>query len=155
MACTPSQARDEVYELFTERWTASNLSAPQQMPEIRYQGKEKGAVPAGRFVRLSMQQVRSPQSAHTMPDGPGASGAQFTTYGLIFAQVFVPASERDGFFNGELLASFARDIFRNAETPSGVWFRNARFSELEPDGSKLRWNVQVEYEFNEINGEGN
>ncbi len=153
MACTPSEARDEVYTMFTDAWTASDLRDP--MPEIRYQGREKGAVPAGAFVRLSMQQVRSPQSAHTMPADPGASGTQYTTYGIIFAQLFVPASERDGFFNGELLATFARDIFRNVETPSGVWFRNARFNELEPDGSKLAWAIKVEYEYNEINGEGN
>lgn len=153
MACTPAEARDEIYTHFTDRWIASDIRDP--MPGIRYQGKEKGAIPDGAFVRLSMQQVRSPQSAHTMPADPGPSGAQFTTYGLIFAQVFVPASERDGYYNGELLATLARDIFRNGETPSGVWFRNARFNELEPDGSKLRWNIKVEYEYNEINGEGN
>lgn len=153
MACTPAQARDEVYTMFTERWTSGTLRDP--MPELRYQGKEVGSPPADAYVRLSMQQVTSPQTAHTMPEGPGASGAQFTTYGLIFVQVFMPTSERDGYFKGELLATFARDIFRNAETPSGVWFRNARFNEIEPEGSKHRWNVKVEYEYNEINGEGN
>lgn len=153
MTATPSQAREEVYEHFTERWIASDLRNP--MPGIRYQGKEKGEVPDGAYVRISMQQVTSPQSAHTMRDDPGPSGAQFTTHGLIFVQVFMPASERDGFYKGELLATLARDIFRNTETPSGVWFRNARFNELEPDGSKLRWNVKVEYEYNEVNGEGN
>lgn len=153
MTCTPAQARDEVYTLFTDAWKASDLRDP--MPGIRYQGKEKGDVPEGAFVRISMQQVTSPQSAHTMPDGPGASGVQFTTHGLIFVQVFIPASERDGFHNGELLATFARDIFRARETPSGVWFRNARFNELDPEGSKFRWNVKVEYEYNELSGEGN
>jgi hypothetical protein len=153
MTATPTQAREEVYEHFTERWIASTLRNP--MPGIRYQGKEKGEVPQDAYVRLSMQQVTSPQSAHTMRDDPGASGASYTTHGLIFVQVFMPASERDAFYKGELLATRARDIFRNTETPSGVWFRNARFNELEPDGAKLRWNVKVEYEYEEINGEGN
>jgi len=102
-----------------------------------------------------MQQVSSPQSAHIMSDEPGASPAQFTTSGLVFVQLFVPASERDGFFNGELLATLARDIFRNAQTASGVTFRNSRFNELDPEGSKLRWNVKCEYEYEEISGEGN
>ena len=152
MTATPTQAREEVYRLFTDAWKSSDIRDP--MPEIRYQGKESGKVPEGAFVRISMQQVTSPQSAHTMRDDPGASGTQYTTHGLIFVQVFMPASERDGFFKGELLATFARDIFRATETPSGVWFRNARFNELEPEGSKHRWNVKVEYEYNELK-EGN
>lgn len=145
---TPSEARDEIYTLFTDAWTASNIRA--KMPEIRYQGKEKGSVPNDAYIRLSMQQVASPQSAHTMPDGPEASGTQYTTHGLIFGQLFIPASERDGYYNGELLATFARDIFRASQTPSGVWFRNPRFNELEPEGSKFRWNIVVEYEYNEV-----
>ncbi len=154
MTATPQQAREEVYELFTNDWKASAGVILNPIPEIRYQGKEKGEVPQGAFVRISMQQVRSSQSAHTMRDDPEASGTQYTTYGLIFVQVFVPVSLRDGYFKGELLATFARDIFRARETPSGVWFRNARFNELEPEGSKHRWNVSVEYEYNEIK-EGN
>jgi hypothetical protein len=152
MTATPSQAREEVYRHFTDRWKLQTVMP--ETPEIRYQGKEKGKVPEGCYVRISMQQVQSPQSAHTMNDDPDASGTQFTTYGLIFVQVFMPASERDGYFKGELLATFARDIFRATETPSGVWFRNARFNELEPEGSKDRWNVKVEYEYNELK-EGN
>jgi len=150
MTATPSQARDETYRLFTDAWKASNLRNP--MPEIRYQGKEKGEIPTGAYVRISMQQVTSPQSAFVIGDDPGETPIQYTTHGLVFVQLFVPASERDGFFNGELLATFGRDIFRAARTPSGVWFRNSRFNELDPEGSKLRWNVKAEYEYDEVKG---
>lgn len=150
MPTNPTDARDEVFGLFTDRWAAGTVLDP--MPEIRYQGKERGAVPKEYFVRLSMQQVGSPQAAFVMTEEPDASPAVFETYGLIFVQVFAPMSAEDSWRIGDLLATFARDIFRRVETPSGVVFRNARFNELDNDGKHYRWNVKVEYEYNERKG---
>lgn len=147
---TPTEARDETFELFTDAWLAGTVLDP--MPTIRYQGNEKGKVPDDYFVRLSMQQVSSPQTAFVMTDEPNSSPSLFETYGLVFAQIFAPMSAEDSWRIGDLLATHGRDIFRRVETPSGVTFRNARFNELDNDGKHYRWNVKVEYEFTERKG---
>lgn len=150
MPTNPTNARDEVFGLFTEAWNAGTIVTP--VPEIRYQGKEIGATPEGYFVRLSMQQVGSPQGGFAMTEEPDASPIAFDTFGLIFVQVFAPMSAEDSWRYGDLLATFARDIFRRVETPSGVWFRNARYNELDNDKKRYRWNVIVEYDYSERKG---
>lgn len=149
MATTPTNARDEIFRLFTDNF---DVSAIVDECVIRYQGKESGAVPEKYWLRVSTQQVTSPQSAHIMRDDPGQSPVEYETNGLVFVQVFAPMSDEDSFRKGELIATHSRDIFRAVETPSGVWFRNARFNELDPDGKHYRWNVKVEYQFNERKG---
>jgi hypothetical protein len=149
MPTNPTNARDEIFRHFTDNFDASAIVDPVV---IRYQGFERGEVPKKYWVRLSSQQVTSPQSAHIMTDEPGASPVAYDTNGLVFVQVFAPMSEEDSYRKGELIATLARDIFRAVETPSGVWFRNARFNELDPDGKHYRWNVKVEYQFSERKG---
>lgn len=147
MFTNPLDARDEMFALFAAGWEATDvLDTP---PEIRWQGKEKGDIPPGYFVRVYTIGVKSEQRGFLQRDDPGASPPVFDTCGMIYASVFAPMSAEDSFRNGELLARAGRDIFRSAETPSGVWFRNARYVELPNDGKHYGWNVIVEYEFSE------
>lgn len=149
MPTTPTNARDEIFRLFTDDF---DVSAIVDECVVRYQGNERGDPPKKYWVRISTQQVTSPQAAHIMRDEPGASPIAYDTNGLVFVQVFAPMSDEDSFRKGELIATKARDIFRAVETPSSVWFRNARFNELDPDGKHYRWNVKVEYQFSERKG---
>jgi len=142
--------RDDVFELFTDRFDVSEIVAKCI---IRYQGKEKGEEPKRDYwVRISTSEVGSPQVAFAMTPEPDASPSVYESFGLVFVQVFAPMSEEDSFHNGDLIAKAARDIFRRVETPSGVTFRNARFNELDNDGKFYRWNVKVEYEYTERKG---
>jgi hypothetical protein len=145
------QARDDCARLFTERFEALNPDV-----EIRYQGVlfalNKALLPVDPskyWVRFSMRSVMSRQAAFVMSDDAEQSPIAYETNGLLFVQVFAPMSAVDGFRKGGLLAQDAQAIFRRAETPAGVVFRNARINELEDDTKSFRWNVIAEYEFDE------
>lgn len=146
MPSSPAIARDEVFALFTAEFV--NLPKPCA---IRYQGKIEASSPRSYWARISMQSVMSQQSAFALTEEPGECPQVFETNGLIYVQVFAPITERDAFHFGDLLATAARDIFRRAGTSSGVWFRNARAVELpfRAGDTEYRWNVVVEYEFDE------
>lgn len=147
MPSNPSLARDEVFGFFT----AGFVDLPKPC-DLRYQGKINPVAPRGYWARISFQQVMSGQSAFAVDNTPNGECPQvFETSGLIYVQVFAPITERDAFHFGDLLATKARDIFRSAGTPSGVWFRNARANELpfRANDTEYRWNVVVEYEYDE------
>lgn len=146
MPTNPINAREEVFEFFTEEFI--DLPVPC---ELRYQGKVDPNSPRKFWGRLSLQTVMSEQSAYALTEEPDETPHVFATSGLVYFQVFAPVAERDAFHKGDLLAVKARDIFRRAGTPSGVWFRNARKVELPlRDGDKeYRWNVVVEFEYDE------
>lgn len=157
MSSSAPEARDDVFRLFTEGWTLADDIVGESV-ELRYQGVLFGpggtALPPidpGRYwARLSMRNVMSRQSAFVIDQVEGESPIVFESNGLLFVQVFAPMSAVDGFAKGLLLAKLAQAIFRAAETPSGVIFRNVRISELEDDTKSYRWNVIAEYEFDEI-----
>lgn len=146
---TPVQAKDEAYELITNLFN-DWLIANDQVCEIRYQGKINKTEPGTAFVLLSMQQVLSPQRGFLHTED-GADSGVFETAGLVFGQVHVPMASEDAFRNGDLIATALRNIVRQTDTGSGMWFRNARFNELPSDGQFYKWNVIAEYEFDERN----
>jgi hypothetical protein len=144
---TPVTAKDEAYEMVTASFTDWLLSVGKDC-DIRYQGKASAERPADYWVRLSMQQVLSPQRGFVLTED-NADANVFETSGLIFGQLNAAISAEDSFRNGDLMATAIRDILRQSSTPSGMWFRNARFNELPDDGQNYRWNVIAEYEFDE------
>jgi len=158
MTSSSSQARDDCARLFTVNFAPAAEVMIGEVVEVRYQGvlfsvanqPLKPVDPSKYWVRFSMRGVMSRQSAFIMNDNPGPSPQEYDTNGLIFVQVFAPMSEVNGFAQGGLLAELAQAIFRGAETPSGVFFRNVRINELEDDTKSFRWNVIAEYEFSEI-----
>lgn len=156
MSATPQQARKEVFSLIDGIWKAKApaIMAPLALPEMRWQGVEKGAPPGATkyWARSSTQLATTKQSAHMMPPEPGQSPVEFGTAGVVFIQIFAPMSEQGSYAKGELLASLGQCMFMAAETPSGVWFRNPRINELVPDGTWYRWNVLADYHFNQVKG---
>jgi hypothetical protein len=149
---SPLQARDEMFQLFLGGWEAVDWEGSEiaiAKPEVRWQGKEKTTdpIPDDYFVRIATRGAGSPLSGFIADDGPSAKA--YDTFGNLFVQVFAPMNAEDSYRQGELIAAAARDIFRGVQTPSGVWFRNARYVELDDDKKFFRWNVIVEYEFSE------
>jgi len=152
MSATPQQARKEIFALLADKWAAGTIVSP--VPEIRYQGVEKAATPgADKFWAMaSTQLVTTRQRAHIMPDGPGMSPPEYVTDGFLVVQLFAPMKSPTAYATGELLAAFVQCIFMAAETASGVWFRNPRINELEAAGTWYRWNVIVDFQFNQTKG---
>ncbi len=144
---TPVTAKDEAYTLVSDAF-AAYLATTDYDVDIRYQGNAKKERPTDYWVRFSMQQVQSPQRAFVHTED-GADKRVYETSGLIFAQVNAAISSEDSFRIGDLLATALRDILRDADTPSGMWFRNARFNEIPASNEFYKWNVVAEYEYDE------
>jgi|SRR6185369_4678051 hypothetical protein len=144
MFTSPIDAADEMRNLFKTGWNALTIVTPT--PEIRWRGKEKGSLPTTYFARFVIRGAGT-DGAGFMENGEGPSPQVFDSFGNVFVQVFAPIDAEDSFRNGELLAIAARDIFLGASTSGGVWFRKARYSEVDDDGKFYCWNVVAEYEF--------
>jgi hypothetical protein len=139
---SPIDARDDMFEKFNTDFSANALVVETEC-EIRWQGKPEKAIPTGYFVRVSTKGAGTDQAGYADTE------KRYDTYGNLFVQVFAPMDAEDSYRNGELLAIAARDIFKGSETQGGVWFRKARYVELDDDGKFYIWKVTVEFEFSE------
>jgi hypothetical protein len=147
MSATYEQAIDEIFARFHAIWTAQTPAVTLEAPELRWQGIENPEHPGydKYWVRVSQQTIDEGQASLRAPE----CGQRYRTNGLLFIQIFCPKSDARAMEKGRQLAVIARDCFRGYTTQSGVWFRNSRVSELEPEERWLRLNVIVAYQYDE------
>lgn len=151
MSLTPSEARDEMFSLFSVAWATDAPAIAGYAPEVRWQGKEEPAAPdASKFwVRVSTQHVFEEQKSLTT-EVTGQGKRRYEVSGLIFVQLFCPKSNPRATEQGYLLAQVARAAFRGKSTPGNVWFYNVRINELPEEDQFYRFNIIGEYEYDEI-----
>lgn len=145
------QATDEINKLFNDAWTSGAPSLTTYVPEIRWYGNEKAALPNGSqfWVRHSIQNVSEEQTTVSTCEGrPGQT--RYTGYGLVFMQLFCPKSIANSLFLGRQLAMVAKNAYRSKKTDGGVWFRNFRINELDAEEPYYRLNIIGEYEYDEL-----
>ncbi|MGH8711236.1 MAG: hypothetical protein ACREVA_07960 [Burkholderiales bacterium] len=144
---TYEQAIDEMFNDFYVSWLANSASIVSYVPNVRWPNIDEGSLDAGKFLaRLSQQTVIEKQASLR-----GEENLQrYTTYGLIFVQIFCPRSDSTAMEKGRKLANLARNVFRGHSTQNNVWFKNARVQELEPEQKFYRLNVIAEYEYDEV-----
>lgn len=146
---TQNAARDEIFTLFKNAWDLS-IAIAGYVPEIDYQGMQPLAPPdvSKHWCRVSIQTVGEHQ-ASLANDGGMPGTRTYTTFGLIFIQIFSPRSASNAFEEGILLGQIAKAAFRGKTTPGKIWFRNVRLNELAPENSFYRLNVVAEFEYDE------
>lgn len=146
---TPDTARDVIFALLADSWTSAALTPIcGYVPEMRWQGvEEPTTMPVDQiWGRASLQFVNEYQA--TLRNGDDDT-RRFRHEGLVFVQVFAPRGLGDSFIVGRNVADHAKKCFRGKST-EGIWLRNAKATELEPDTAHYRWNVVVEFEFDEV-----
>ena len=147
MSTTYDQAVNEIFARFREVWSTGSLGVLPEIPEVRWQGVENPETPnySKYWVRVSQETVEEQQATLRNP----SCGQRYRTDGLLFIQLFCPKSDARSMEKGRKLAIVARNAYRGYTTPSGVWFRNARVSELEAEEKWVRFNVIVTYQYDE------
>lgn len=155
MSTSPQQARKEIFALIDADWQAKApaIVAPLAVPELRWQGVEKAALPGSTkfWARAGTQLATTRQAAFAMA-GLGGTVPVYDTAGVVTIQIFAPMTDPSGYAKGELLAELGQCMFMARETASGVWFRNPRINELPNDGTWYRWNVLSDFQFNQVKG---
>lgn len=151
MSATYPQAIDAIFALFNAAWSAGAPAIVGTVPQIRWQGTEGTSKPPvdGFWCMVSAQTVFEEQS--TLKTGLAPSeNRRYTATGLLVVQLFCPMSDAEAMDKGRRLAVVARNAFRGKETNNGVWFRNARINEIPPEENAYRFNIVVEYEYDDI-----
>lgn len=154
MSATPPQARKEIFARVQTCWDAGAGAIVDPIPELRFQGVEKPALPGGTkfWARASTQLADTRQRGHTMPDDAAPSQPFYQTDGAVFVQIFAPMKAPGDYAKGELLATLAQRMFMGYRTASGVTFYRPRMIELPNDGTWYRWNAIADFEFNQVKG---
>lgn len=151
MTLSALQAEDEIRAKFFTAWQTGASVIVGYVPEIRWQGvEEQSAIDASKFwCRHSLEIVEEQQS--TLSTCEGAPGKKrYTTYGLVFVQIFCPRNLALAYRQGKLLGELAKSAYRGTSTPGGVWFRNATLKPLQPENSYIRFNVSAQFEYDSL-----
>lgn len=151
MTATYPQAIDDMFKTFNDAWQAGAAAVVGSIPTVYWHGVESSVNPPTNvyWVRVSTQTVLERQTTFKSGIAP-SENRRYTAQGLLFIQLFCPMSDSQSMDRGRRLAVLARDAFRGAETVNGVWFRNARINELPPEENSYRFNVVVEYVFDDL-----
>lgn len=79
----------------------------------------------------------------------GSTGTRlYTSTGLLLVSLFTPTGK--GLGEADRLAVLFRNAVEGVSTSGGVWFRNARTTEMGLDGSWWRTDVSADFEYDEI-----
>jgi len=149
MPTTSEAAYTTITDEFIAGWDAGTPAIVGTVPEIRFKGLEKGAIPSGHFCRFSMLPVIEGQSS--LRDGE--NGQRYTVQGNIIIQVFAFKGSENAAEAAEYarrLAIVARNIFRGHCFAGGIQFRNVRVQDANEEPKYIRRNVIAEYEYDEI-----
>jgi hypothetical protein len=145
------QARDEVYELLMDAWTAGAPAVCGYVPKMFWKEVTPDEIPnkSQYWVKFAVNPVISPQTALGMGTAPEGN-RRFTTYGLVIAQVMCPANLVEASLIGIRLSQIVQSALRRKSTPNNVWFRNARINLLDQKEGYERFNVVAEMQYDEI-----
>lgn len=145
-------ARDEMFAKLLAGWTAGAASIVGYVPELKWPGEEDQNPQATEVYwgRVSLAEGETEQSGLSAgayaPDG---AVRRYTSFGLIYVQLFGPRHNADAVQKLALLSQCAQAALRG-ETPSGVVFYDASFRSMLPEAVWEGFIVKAEYEFDSI-----
>lgn len=144
-------AVEEMQTLFNTAWQANSGSVFGYIPAVEWYGREElgTADRAKVWARFSTDNVFEEQA--TLSTCTGAPfQRRYNGSGLIFVQLFLPKNVTNAVVLGRKLAKVARDAFRGKKTEGGVTFYNARINDVPPEELFYRFNVVIEYDYDEL-----
>lgn len=140
------QARSQMNKLFFDAWKSGSSEIVGYVPNVEWQGLYPISKPENDkfWCRVSIQTIDESQT--TLQN----NCRRYTALGLFFVQIFGPVCKPDSFKKTAMLAKLAKNAFQGKTTSGGLWFRNARINELEPEEVWQRINVIVGFQYDEV-----
>lgn len=144
-------AVEEMQTLFYTAWQANSSSVFGYIPDVEWYGRETtGTVDRSKaWVRFSTDNVFEEQATLSTCAGVPFQ-RRYNGSGLIFIQLFLPKSITNAVVLGRTLAKVGRNAFRGKKTEGGVTFYNARINDVPPEELFYRFNVVIEYDYDEL-----
>ena len=113
---------------------------------VRYIGRDEETVPP---VSKFMVEVQS-FGSNNRQTGFGVSKLKYTATGTLYLRLFAPQAGANNYRKGQLFADALKNSFRGKLIAGAVWYRNARVQELSPEKGAYRFNVLVDYTYDEL-----
>lgn len=140
MPATIEQARDQMLALVKAVADANSVV-------VVWEGTAVDKPPDGPQVSWARAGVRHFLRRQTTLSG--STGTRlYTSTGLLLVSLFTPTWE--GLEEADRLSALFRNAVEGVSTAGGVWFRNARTTEMGLDGSWWRTDVSADFEYDEI-----
>ncbi len=141
MSLTITEARDEMLTLVR---TAFEAAKPSGSPELLYRDLHGSPPESGTWGRVRVQHVTGGQGSLANHSGV----RRYERTGFVILELYSDAG--DGMTILDNLSKAMLDAFEGATTAGGVWFRNVRLNELNPDGRWQRVQVFADFTYDEI-----
>lgn len=153
MIKTLNDLEDEINELIFKAWKekAATIVNEGYEPVLLWEGIDTNELPDNSkfWARVTKTNVNSSQTTfNAKVNQPYIK--RYTTYGLIYVQIFMPMSDPKAIRKGNDLGDLLELALIGKTTPSKVIFRNGVLRKGEPENSWLRLNFVCEYEFDRM-----
>lgn len=143
MAATLPQARDEILGQFKAAWDLATPPVPPVVYDDSIPTAPGTGNPAPAWARCKLRHFGGGQRAIT-----DKAVKHYERSGVLFIQIFTPSN--GGQVLADTLAVIARNAFEGKRTASGVWFPSAIIRDGVTDGSWLRTNVNISFQYDEF-----
>lgn len=144
---TTTQARDEILARLK---TAADSVTPNPLRLIYDDAPGQPTRTESTTSRVDpWARARVQHTAGRQASLSGASGTKrWERSGFLIVQLFTPILQ--GQSSADSLVGIIRGAFEGYSTPSGVWFRNPRISEVGSDGTWYQTNILVDFLYDEV-----
>ena len=141
-----TEAINEMFTLLDVAIKTQAASVIGYVPHIMWPGIEEDTRldHSKYYVRMTQKGIDEPQTAFC-----GDVDRLYEPFGLLIIQLFTPKSQELGLTKGRELSSIIKKAYRGKTTPGRIWFRNVSVRELKPELNYYRFNIVVQYEYNE------
>ena len=144
MTATPTQARDDLYELVTTAWGDNGPIDYEDKPR----SSDEDPIPPTEvtsWLRVQMRHTTGRQA--TLSNEIGSR--RFRRTGVFTVQVFCPMGT--SLRETEELSKLINDALEGMATPHGVLLRNVRMNEVgSSNGHWFQTNVIADFEYDEV-----
>lgn len=142
--------QNKFYNYVFKCWSSDEISNLNILTDIRFPNIQTEHLPEkDRFwIRPNIYTVSDGQKS--LSDCVGEqNGRRYLVEGFAIIQLFVPKTHLNAAMICGQVAQILKNNFRRNNEPD-IWFRNCVINELEPENLWLRYNITVEFQYDEF-----
>ena len=147
MTATITEAKDAMLAQFNTVWNADAEASkyPIAWPDTKFDVPNEDTVRA--WVRVQI--IHNPGAGGQATLSGDTGQRRYRRFGVLFVQVFTIFGDSNSL--SEQLVRVAMSAFEGVDlAPTGVIFRDVRFTEVGQDGAWAQTNVSANFEYDEV-----